>query len=217
MASDHHDPLIITIHWLASSLCLLSTSKLVCGGRSGAIWLPSHHPGGCCTLEVYEEIPPLLCKVLWAPETDLQWGPRHLDIHRGKTPGTSGALTLWLCCSWNKLLIRLAGGEMAPRLSLVSPKVFSPFCHRWSFRSLPLSPVACLVGDTSLAAQSSTWLHRYYLNWTKLDNAITKFNNEMHSADKLSVKSCHFTLLTQFAYFDIVQCFVTICIVKSAI
>ncbi len=23
----------------------------------------------------------------------------------------------------------------------------------------------------------------YYLNWTKLDNAITKFNNEMHSAD----------------------------------
>ncbi len=30
-------------------------------------------------------------------------------------------------------------------------------------------------------------------------------------------KSSHFTLLTQFAYFDIVQCFVTICIVKSAI
>ncbi len=60
----------------------------------------------------------------WAPETDLQWEPRHLDIHRGKTPGTSGPLTLWLCCSWNKLLIRLAGGELAPRLSLVSPKVF---------------------------------------------------------------------------------------------
>ncbi len=80
----------------------------------------------------------------WAPETDLQWGPRHLDIHRGKTPGTSGPLTLWLCCSWNKLLIRLAGGELAPRLSLVSPKVFSPFCHRWSFRFLPLSPLACL-------------------------------------------------------------------------
>ncbi len=80
-------------------------------------------------------------------------------------------------------LIRLAGGELAPRLSLVSPKVFSPFCHRWSFRSLPLSPLACSVGDTSFPAQSSTWLHRYYLNWTKLDNAITKFNNEMHSAD----------------------------------
>ncbi len=93
------------------------------------------------------------------------------------------ALTLWLCCSWNKLLICLAGGELAPRLSLVSPKVFSPFCHRWSFGSLPLSPLACSVGDTSFPAQSSTWLHRYYLNWTKLDNAITKFNNEMHSAD----------------------------------
>ncbi len=119
----------------------------------------------------------------WAPERDLQWGPHHLDIHRGKTPGTSGPLTLWLCCSWNKLLIRLAGGELAPRLSLVSPKVFSPFCHRWSFHSLPLSPLACSVGDTSFPAQSSTWLHRYYLNWTKLDNAITKFNNEMHSAE----------------------------------
>ncbi len=27
--------------------------------------LVSHHPGGCCTLVVDEEIPPLLCKVLW--------------------------------------------------------------------------------------------------------------------------------------------------------
>ncbi len=68
----------------------------------------------------------------WTPETDLQWGPRHLDIHRGKTPGTSGALTIWLCYSWNKLLVRLARWELPPRLSLVSPKVFSPFCHRWS-------------------------------------------------------------------------------------
>ncbi len=100
-----------------------------------------------------------------------------------KTPGTSGPLTLWLCCSWNKLLVCLAGGELAPRLSLVSPKVFSPFCHRWSFGSLPLSPLACLVGESSFPAKSSTWLHRYYLNWTELDNAITKFNNEMHSAE----------------------------------
>ncbi len=36
---------------------------------------------------------------------------------------------------------------------------------------------------TSPHVFQSTWLHRYYLNWTKLDNAITKFNNEMHSAD----------------------------------
>ncbi len=50
------------IHWLASSLCLLSTSKLVCGGRFGTIWLPSHHPGGCCTLVVDAEIIPLTKK-----------------------------------------------------------------------------------------------------------------------------------------------------------
>ncbi len=63
LSSDHHGLLIIPIHWLASSLCLLSTNKLVCGGRSGAIWLPSHHPGGCCTLVVDEEISPLLLLV----------------------------------------------------------------------------------------------------------------------------------------------------------
>ncbi len=71
MASDHHGLLIIPIHWLASSLCLLSTSKLVCDGRSGATWLPSHHPGGCYTLVVIEEIPPLLCKALWVPRKAL--------------------------------------------------------------------------------------------------------------------------------------------------
>ncbi len=59
LASDHHGLLIIPIYWLASSLCLLSTNKLVCGERSGALWLPSHHPGGCCTLVVDEETPPL--------------------------------------------------------------------------------------------------------------------------------------------------------------
>ncbi len=35
-----------------------STSKVVCGGRSGAIWLLYDHPGGCCILVVDEEIPP---------------------------------------------------------------------------------------------------------------------------------------------------------------
>ncbi len=70
-----------------------------------------------------------------------------------------------------------------PRLSLVSPKVFSPFCHRWSFDSLPLSPLACLVGETSFPAISSTLLHWYYLNWTELDDAITEFNNEMPSTE----------------------------------
>uniref|UniRef100_A0A672NBF6 Uncharacterized protein n=1 Tax=Sinocyclocheilus grahami TaxID=75366 RepID=A0A672NBF6_SINGR len=36
----------------------MSYRGLVCDGRSGALWLPSHHPGGCCTLVVDEEIPP---------------------------------------------------------------------------------------------------------------------------------------------------------------
>ncbi len=40
----------------------------MCGGRSGAIWLPSHHPGGCCTLLVDEAIPPFYVKRFEYPE-----------------------------------------------------------------------------------------------------------------------------------------------------
>ncbi len=44
-------------------------------GCSGAQWLPSHHPGRCCTLVVIEEDPPppppLLCKALWVPRKSL--------------------------------------------------------------------------------------------------------------------------------------------------
>ncbi len=68
LTSDHHGLLIIHIHRLASSLCLLSTNKLVCDGRSGAIWLPWHPLGGCCTLVVVEEIPPFYVKRLEYPE-----------------------------------------------------------------------------------------------------------------------------------------------------
>ncbi len=74
----------------------------------------------------------------------------------------------------------------------------------WSFGSLPLSPLACLVGDTSFPAISSSSLHRYYLNWTELDDAITKFNNEIPSAENwvLNLVILHYW---QFSYFDIVQ------------
>ncbi len=151
----------------------------------------------------------------WAPETDPQWGPCHLDSHQEKKNGSSWALTIWLCCSWNKLLVRLARGAMAPRMSLVSPKVFSPFCHQWSFGSLPLSPLACLVGYTSFPAISSTWSHRYYLNWAELEDAITKFYNEKPSTENwvLNLVILHYwhTILI------LCSCFVTICIVKRAI
>ncbi len=40
----------------------------MCGGRSGAIWLPSHHPRGCCTLVVVEEISPFYVKCFEYPE-----------------------------------------------------------------------------------------------------------------------------------------------------
>ncbi len=97
------------------------------------------------------------------------------------------------------------------------PRFFSLFCHRWSFGSLLLSPLACLVGDTSFPAISSTWLHRYYLNWTELDDDITEFNNEMPLTENWVF---NLVILHYWHYFPILilcSCFVTICIVKSAI
>ncbi len=155
----------------------------------------------------------------WAPETDAQWGPPSPRQPSGKDPWNQ-----WT--TYNLTLLQLEQttglsgqkGTGPPTEPGFSPIFFSPFCHRLSFGSLPLSPLACLVGDTSFPAISSNSLLRYYLNWTELEDAITKFNNEMPSAEKLSVKSCHFTLLTH--YFPILilcSCFVTICIVKSTI
>ncbi len=64
----------------------------------------------------------------WAPETDPKWRPSEdpLDSHRDKATGTRWVLcTIWLCCSLElKLLVHLARGELPPRLSLVSPKVY---------------------------------------------------------------------------------------------
>ncbi len=50
----------------------------------------------------------------------------------------------------------------------------SPFCHWWSFGSLPLSPLACLVGDTSFPATLLMWLHRHYL--TELSRTMASLN-----------------------------------------
>ncbi len=110
----------------------------------------------------------------WIPNrswtlSDCQCVPRHLDSHREKTTGTSWALTLWLCCSWNNQLVRLARGELVPRLSLISPKVFFFVLSPMEFWFL-----AAVASDTSFPVILSTWLHKYYLNWTEHDDDITE-------------------------------------------
>ncbi len=60
-------------------------------------------------------------------------------------------------------------------------------------------------------------LHRYYLNWTELDNAITKFNNEMHSAENWVLNLIILHYWNNSPILILCSCFVTICIVKSAI
>ncbi len=62
--------------------------------------------------------------------------PRHLDNHRKRSLEQWTTYTLTLLQLEQTTDSSLAGGELAPRLSLVSPKVFSPFCHRCSFSFL---------------------------------------------------------------------------------
>ncbi len=80
-------------------------------------------------------------------------------------------------------------------------------------RGTLLSPLACLVGDTSFPAISPTWLHRYYFKLTELADNITEFNNKMPLTEKYV-----FTLVIHyFSILILCSCFDTICIVKSAI
>ncbi len=57
LALVNHGLLIILIHLIGS---ISLSSPPVGGERTGAVvlWLPSHHPSGCCTLVVVEERPP---------------------------------------------------------------------------------------------------------------------------------------------------------------
>ncbi len=118
----------------------------------------------------------------WAPETDLQWGPHHLDIHRGKTPGTSGPLTLWLCCSWTNYWFVWPEGNWPPDWAWFLPRFFLQ-----SVTDRVFVPCRCRLWLAQLGTLHFQHNHRLdctdIINWTKLDNAITKFNNEMHTAD----------------------------------
>ncbi len=88
-------------------------------------------------------------------------------------------------------------------LLLVIPMSY-PCHYKWHTNLCPHKPhkhahthththtLSCLVGDTSFPEISPTWLHRYYLNWTELDDGITQFNNELPLTQKCS-------------YFDTVQ------------
>ncbi len=133
----------------------------------------------------------------WAPETDLQWGLCHLDKHRDRTTGTSGALTLTL------LQLVQTTGSSGQRGSLASPNVFYfIFIFIYFFIFFVLSPMefcflvvvasGLLSWGHFISSDITNWLHRYYLNWTELDNDITKFNNGM-------------PLTQTFSCFDIVQ------------
>ncbi len=88
-------------------------------------------------------------------------------------------------------------GTGLPTEAGFSQGFFSILSPMGSFGSLPLSPLACFVGDTSFPAISSTWSHRYYLNWIELDDTITKFNNEIET------ENCVFILVILYYWHTI--------------
>ncbi len=143
-----------------------------------------------------------------------EWGPRHLDIHRGKTPEPVDHLHSDFAAVGTNYWFVWPEGNWPP----TEPGFSKVFLH--SVTDGVFVPCRCRLWLAQLGTLHFQHNHRLdctdFLNWTKLDNAITKFNNEMHSADNwvLNPVILHYW---QIAYFDIVQCFVTICIVKGAI
>ncbi len=122
----------------------------------------------------------------------------------------------WLCCAWNNVcvhvckttnwqfviiwnciyivVINFGRRNWPPDWAWFLPRFFSPFSsHRWSFGSLPLSPLDCLVGDTSFPAKLSTWLPSL--------NSIIKCLQLKIECLILSF----YIIDTLFSYFDIMQ------------
>ncbi len=75
---------------------------------------------------------------------------------------------LWCSMELNQTMLTcLARGELAHRLSLVSLRVPPPFL------SMPLSPLAWLVGHTSYSAILLNWLYWHYWMRTELSCMMT--------------------------------------------
>ncbi len=110
----------------------------------------------------------------WAPETDLQWGPRHLDIHRGKTPGTSYNLTLLqLEQTTDSSGRRGTGPPTEPGFSQGFFSILSPM----EFSFLAAVASGLLSWGHFISSTIIDLIAQILLNWTKLEM------HEMHSAD----------------------------------
>ncbi len=68
-----------------------------------------------------------------------------------------------------------------------------------------------------IAHLDRTITHLDYLNWTELDNAITKFNNEMHSADNWVLNPVILHYWHNLPILILCSALLQFCIVKSAI
>ncbi len=157
---------------------------------------------------------------LWAPETRSQLRPCHLDGHRDKTLGTRWVLyTIWLCCSCNKLLVRLARGELSPPdWAWFLQRFFSPFCHRWEFWFLAAVASGLLSWGHFISSDIIDFIAQilYKLKWAgKLHHSI-QYERPLTKNVVFNLVTLHYWhIILLFWYWKVV--FDTIYIVKSAI
>ncbi len=97
-----------------------------------------------------------------------------------------------------KLLVRLAGGELVPQLSLVSPKVFLSVLSPMEFWFLTVVASGLLSCGHFISSDITDLISN------PIEYSI-EFNNEMPLTEKWRLILSFYIIDTLFSYFDIVQ------------
>ncbi len=103
----------------------------MCGGRSGALWLPSHHPGECCTLVVAEEIPPHNVKRFECLEKCYMNVRNYMGFRSGMSAGQSSTVISLSANHLEVVLALWAGGKVLLKKEIsISIKLVSRWKHK---------------------------------------------------------------------------------------
>ncbi len=135
----------------------------------------------------------------------------------GQDLGNQMSPPIWLCSSWNWTAVSSGQRRNAPPTEPGFSQGFFSVLSPMEFWFLAAVASGLLSWGHLISSNIVDLIEQKLLNWTELDDAITEFNNEMPLTENWVL---NLVILHYWHYFPILilcSCFVTICIVKSAI